>query len=176
MKLRCQAGGDGTARDCVILSEQPPARGFGSAALGMAPRLRLKSPANGGPKKGDVFTMPVGFDLSVEEAGQQRITPSDAPPLVEGLEWASRPSGADLARLYPDRAREGGVSGQANVLCTVRANGSLDGCRSLFEAPAGYGFGEATRLLAQRRFRLHPVGETEAGKAVWVSMVWRLGS
>ncbi len=174
-RLRCQAGGDATARECAVLSEQPPARGFGSAALRMAPRFKLKPPMNGGPNKGEAVTIPVRFDLSVEEAGQQRITPSDAPPLIENLEWRSRPSGADLARLYPDRARQGGVSGQANVLCIVRANGSLDECRSLYESPAGYGFGEATRLAAQRHFRFHPVGGADAGKSAWVPMVWRLG-
>lgn len=67
------------------------------------------------------------------------------------LEWQDRP-GAGFARRYPDGAASRGISGAAVVCCTFNAERRLD-CRTAFEWPVGYGFGEAT-IDVMRDYRL----------------------
>ena len=77
--------------------------------------------------------------------------------------WLSRPGSDELARFYPARALDEGVSGVATLSCLVDAGGSLTGCRVLSETPARAGFGAAALKLA-RFFRMSP--RTEDGRAV----------
>ena len=103
--------------------------------------------------------------------------PPPAPPVITRPDWLSRPSGEDLARFYPDRAREEGVSGRATISCTVTARGGLTGCSVVSETPSGSGFGAAT-LRAAGRFRMKPKtenGQPVEGGTVKVPLVWQLG-
>jgi TonB family protein len=50
----------------------------------------------------------------------------------------------------PERAQRLGVSGYAILDCASNADGALTNCLTKDEAPAGYGFGPAARLMALR--------------------------
>jgi len=63
--------------------------------------------------------------------------------------WVSRPSGDDVAAVYPRRAQFMGVSGRAVMRCHVTANGEMQGCAIVEEDPSGEGFGSAELALAK---------------------------
>lgn len=58
-----------------------------------------------------------------------------------------------LDRYFPERARQAGVAGRAEVLCTVGAEGRVQDCKVLSESPGGWGFGAALARAAGE-FRL----------------------
>jgi TonB family protein len=83
-----------------------------------------------------------------------------APQLpVEGLitdpDWAERPTGDDVSRFYPPLAVSLRLSGRAMVLCSVTSGGTLTGCSTLGQSPAGFGFGDAALHLTSL-FRMRP--------------------
>jgi len=82
-------------------------------------------------------------------------TPVRAVSVINNPSWASRPSSAQMARAYPSRAAEDGVSGAATLSCLVRIDGGLTACRVAGETPNGQGFGRAALSLT-RAFRMNP--------------------
>lgn len=99
----------------------------------------------------DRFTYIPRDPFSASEAGPSVAGPSRVrPPVITNPSWASQ-----LRPTYPDRARERGLSGSADLNCTVNPNGSVSGCSIVSETPAGAGFGRAA-LAAARSARLSP--------------------
>jgi protein TonB len=89
-------------------------------------------------------------------------------------DWATRPNGQEIARLYPDET-DAPVEGAAAMRCKVFPNGVLQACTLLDERPAGFGFGRATLLLA-RYFTLKTVqrdGRPILGRTVVVPIQFR---
>ena len=80
---------------------------------------------------------------------------AQAPQQVTRLEWMRRPTGADVASVYPVGAQRRNVSGRAEMACQVHADGRLHDCKVVAEEPAGFGFGDATLRLA-RDFQIRP--------------------
>ena len=62
-------------------------------------------------------------------------------------EWRKRPSGDDIARTYPQRAKIEKVGGRVVIRCVAKANGVLEQCEVISEEPSGYGFGKAAIKL-----------------------------
>ncbi|NBB63698.1 TonB family protein [Pseudomonas sp. ODNR1LW] len=81
--------------------------------------------------------------------------PVRAVSVINNPTWASRPSAAQMARAYPTRAADNGLSGAANLSCIVRIDGGLTACRVAEETPRGQGFGRAAMSLT-RDFRMNP--------------------
>lgn len=80
-------------------------------------------------------------------------------------QWLSRPSGEDIARLYPPKARERVLSGRVVLACVISASGRLQDCRVVEETPRGYGFGEAA-LRAAGRYVVRADGPGDAAAVV----------
>lgn len=66
------------------------------------------------------------------------------------------PSIAEIGRYVPPGARATRTYGDVSLRCTVRLDTRVENCRIVRETPAGYGFGEAAREVAQNEYRFRP--------------------
>jgi protein TonB len=87
-------------------------------------------------------------------AAPQTIPPPAEPHVVRP-DWRRLPTPDQLARVYPERAKRMGITGQATLSCLVGADGGVRDCRVTAETPAGQGFGEAAMKLT-RYFQMRP--------------------
>jgi TonB family protein len=87
-------------------------------------------------------------------------------------EWTAAPSYQDAAKAYPPRARAARVGGSAVVTCTVGPSGALRTCGVLGETPAGYGFGNVARKLAEQ-LRVARSPEAADGKELRLNVTFR---
>jgi protein TonB len=100
------------------------------------------------------------YALAVVLAGQQlpppeTSTPQAPPHVITRPQFEALPNAQQFARFYPERARQGRVTGTAQIRCTVTAGGDLSPCEVTAEDPAGYEFGHAALQIA-RFFKLKP--------------------
>lgn len=86
-------------------------------------------------------------------------TPPPAPPrpsVITTPNWASIPSGEDMAAAYPEFANTIGQDGDVTLRCAALASGGLERCEVLETTPSGLGFDRAGRSLSSR-FRVSPL-------------------
>lgn len=127
-------------------------RGRGFFALRTRIQL-LKQVAPSRPRRAGALLLLAGLTLSGGYTAWAAL-PSTTPTVI-APDWSSRPSGADLARLYPAQARALRQDGSAVMACRVTLSGELSGCAIEREQPLGSGFGEATLQMAPL-FKMKP--------------------
>lgn len=111
----------------------------------------------------------VALLMWVGTAQAQEAAPARMPSHVISMpDWASVPTGADLASAYPPAALKARLAGAAEIACLTTAEGLLSECKVLADSPAGAGFGGAALALAAK-FRMKPI--TRDGRAVAGSQV-----
>ncbi|WP_374468372.1 TonB family protein [Phenylobacterium sp.] len=86
------------------------------------------------------------------------------PAEVGAPQWVERPTGADIADVYPPQAAAQNLGGLALITCRVNGEGRLERCALLKEDPAGAGFGEAALRLSDR-FRMTTTASDGASTA-----------
>jgi periplasmic protein TonB len=69
--------------------------------------------------------------------------------------WLRKPTGEEMAGVYPEAALRREIGGAATLVCTVAAAGTVHDCRVGAETPVDAGFGAAAQKLA-RYFRMSP--------------------
>ncbi len=83
--LDCAVSVDGAMHDCKVLTELPTGLGFGSAALGMAPRFAMRPrTVNGAPVGGAIVRIPIRY-LQPEQDAIPAAGPAPQ-PLSEHLQ------------------------------------------------------------------------------------------
>jgi hypothetical protein len=93
--------------------------------------------------------------------------PSAAPAQITNPDWAAKPTGADVARVYP-KGDQDLMGGSAVMDCRFASDGRLTACKVASETPPGDGFGAAALALAPL-FQARPVsrdGAAVAGGAI----------
>ena len=93
------------------------------------------------------MTMRTGAALAALAAVIPFTTPAAAQAVVA---WAEAPGLADVAAVYPAKAKAAGVAGMVNLSCTVGHDGRPRDCAASGESPSGLGFGYAARKLAEK--------------------------
>jgi TonB family protein len=114
------------------------------------------------------------FVLAVLALAQDQAPPT-SPPAAEEIihpDWLDRPTGKDVARVYPDGATRRNINGFAALDCAAASDGRLHNCEVEAESPHGEGFGEAALKLVPD-FRLKPTrpsGESVEGGTVRIPL------
>lgn len=108
------------------------------------------------------------------------VTGAQADPArtIRNPDWVQKPTGDDMERFYPSKAKEQFVSGRAVITCDVDADGRLIGCVVMRESPEGYGFGDAALSLSPM-FRMSPKlidGKPVDGGVVTVPIIFEAAS
>jgi hypothetical protein len=97
------------------------------------------------------------------------------PLYVTRPDWTSTPNGNDVERAFPVKLRESGLAGAGSMVCHISAEGRLEPCAVVGEAPLNTGVG-AGMLALSGRFRMKlkdAEGRPVAGRLIRIPVVFR---
>lgn len=166
--IECKVSGRGLLDSCQVL-EETAGEHYGKAALRVAARFRMGPRDRAGlATAGRKVRLPLTWTLTPP--------PTDTADTSSSPHWIRRPSGNDMARVYPRVAVSANASGRATMVCRILATGRLTDCDVVEETPPGMGFGEATIRLAPY-FQMSTTtadGKSVEGGTIRVPLIWRL--
>lgn len=149
--LMCGLTQHGGLVGCRVVVEDPSGLGFGEAALQIVALARENPVISIAPRSTGI-PVPVNFCLRPTAIIQNFL---ELPEVVKNPDWVSRPTFQQVTTYYPRLAERKQISGVAVVECVVMTNRTLANCRVPFEAPAGFGFGDAA-LKMTTQWRMTP--------------------
>lgn len=152
--LGCIVTVQGALRDCRVLSEDPPGMGFGAAAQVMSAQFLMKP----GIKDGRPVETNLRFPVRFQDPQRAYRADDMAATALTNVAWRVAPTFADLVDAYPQKARQEHVSGLVSLQCRYRPEGTLTGCETIREEPAGKGFADAARRMIPK-FQAAPLPE-----------------
>ena len=118
----------------------------------------------------------VAFVTVIAAAGAGAVWAASPPRVIGKPDWVQKPTGDQIAPLYPKAAMDAGKEGMVVLDCRVRHDGGLRACRVRKQDPAGYGFGEAALKLSPM-FRMKTkdqAGRSTAGAGVVIPIKFAL--
>jgi TonB family protein len=135
----CGVTPDGQLTNCRMATEAPVRKGFGPAAVKLAPQFRVRPEIMARAPRGEPIEVdvPIRFD----PPGAERTV--NAPTWIQGFDPATAP------KLFPpEAAAKGLTTGRGVARCTVGRDGAMTGCQPDAGDPEGLGFSEAAAKLA----------------------------
>lgn len=179
--IHCAITVEGKLTGCRVLSETPAGKGFGGAALSLAPQFAMRPPLRDGrPMPGGEVRIPMSWQIPRKGAlpgGRLYEGETDLPRMnrfITGVRWRDAPSFAQVTAAYPEKARTERVGGAVTMVCTFADGGAVRACRAEQENPKGYGFAKAAESL-QPFFRTDEAvvdGRTLKGGRVFVPVTF----
>jgi hypothetical protein len=131
----------GRLRNCDVIKENPPDRGFAKAALSLTAKFRIDPAALARAPHGAPLWVNIPVRLS--PPGPQAEREVMAPTWISGLDPTATP------KIFPPEAAQTGVTtGRGVARCQVAADGTLSACAPEDADPEGLGFSEAAVKLA----------------------------
>ena len=150
--LECRFASQGRFQSCVVLGEAPAGRGFGAAAVKLAPKFRAPITKAGQPTDGLYARLPIIFTLNGAApppldfmagepaaivtmgtepvAGDFPCPTTDMPARrcrMHAFKWAVRPSLEESAATVRSA---GATSGRSTLQCRVKGDYRLEACAS----------------------------------------------
>jgi TonB family protein len=152
--IGCKVSAEGTLYDCAVVEEDPSGAGFGAAAVVLSRQLLMR-PAmkDGKPVRGAKVRIPVTFPDMDKTTGSRTSALARNTLLrsvISNVPWTAAPTYAEVAAVYPAKARAKGVGGNVVLNCRINGEGRLVGCQTVRATPDDVGFGPAARELAKR--------------------------
>ncbi|WGM40734.1 energy transducer TonB [Caulobacter sp. NIBR1757] len=178
--LRCGFDVEGWLVDCAIRYANHPGLGFEQAALKLIDSYRIE-PTYAKAQLGAKVELTLSFGWPWASPAPPVIAPPAPPapprnPVVTRPDWVRKPTGGDVARVYPKAALAAGQSGRVTLSCQVIADGTLRDCNVVMESPADMGFGEAAKSLSSQ-FRMRPTtadGQPVGGATVRIPLMFSM--
>ena len=142
----CIVKTDGLLRACKVGSEKPEGRGFGVAALTLAPTFLFKPKLRDGqPIEGEV-SIPINFEnQGMGGFGGASIRVMTTPA------WDKTPSVSEILAELDKKVGDKFADGKVTFQCTVsKKTGRLSDCLRVSASPGMAGFSDAARVLTSK--------------------------
>lgn len=152
--ISCIVSVQGTLRACQVVEETPKDGGFGSAALALSPQFLMKPALKNGVPVEAMARIPIAFPTPDKKTGSRLIPVTDTDfrgeRVFTDLPWRQAPTYAEVLAAYPEKARVAKIGGTTTLDCRIDKDGGLSACRTMREAPEGYGFASSARTLIEK--------------------------
>lgn len=162
--LRCVVTTEGFLSDCRAAGESPAGKGFGAAALMLAPSFRMKPAMKDGRPVAVEMDIPICFRPGGGVWGGGRSV-----AVLTWVPWTSVPKASDLAAAYPEDALADTDYGHVLLRCRVKEDGTLGRCIRVEEEPKAKGFSRAAESLTPL-FHARAGDDLKDGKPTYVNL------
>lgn len=150
-QIACKISTQGALFDCIVESETPAGAGFGAAAIALTPQFLMKPATRDGKPVVSGASIPINFVAPRTATGSHIPGQGLYAPLtrevLSDVSWRQAPTYAQVAAVYPLKAREAQVGGRVTLVCKFKEDGKIGRCDALQEEPKRHGFAAAAKTL-----------------------------